>query len=439
MRSVEDEVVGVRHLAIEGHSLLMGRHLFHTTHELVLGEEDRQRVGSGCFASDIVFELVVLRNKRLESFAEAIFLLVGIGILGSIFFADDVLYSVGVDANEAEFVILGFLLKLGHGVHVEFAVLEKDIVAFGLCALYIGVVGVRVLCVKDNEVAVLIGLCVLDLGLVLIECEVLAVKVLEESKTDGALVEFLVGKHTELDEHLDVVPFLLEVLAVSFEEFCQFVSHFLGDVAADFLDVVVRLQVGTADVQRDIGAVDDAVEEREVFGNDVLDFVGDVYLVAIELNLIAMDVKVVLNLREIEYSGQVERIIDVEVDMEEGLLKLRWIEFVVELIVVLVGEVSGFACPGGINVVDDIVLVEFDLLAVLPVFLLAKCYLNGQELTILAQQVLDGSVLEILRELVVDMEDNVSSAVGFDGIFHLVFRCAFARPVNSFGIVLVAE
>ena len=61
--------------------MLVRRHFFHTTHELVLREEDRQCVGRSGFAVDIVFELVVLRNKRLESFAEAFFLLVGIGVL----------------------------------------------------------------------------------------------------------------------------------------------------------------------------------------------------------------------------------------------------------------------------------------------------------------------------------------------------------------------
>ena len=311
-------------------------------------------------------------------------------------------------------------------MHVEFAVLQEDIVALGLCALYIGVVGVRVLGVKDDEIAVLVGLCVLDLGLVLIEGEVLAVEVFEECETDGALVELLVGEHTELDEHLDVVPLLLEGFAVGFKEFCQFVSHFLSDVAADFLDVIVGLQIGTADIQRDIRAVDDAVEECEILGHDILDFVGDVNLVAIELNLVAVHVEVVLDLREIEDTGEVERIVDVEMDVEERLVHLERIEFMVELIVVLVGEVGRFARPSGVDIVDDVVLVGFDLLAILPVFLLAKSYLDRQELAVFAEEAFNGRVLEVLRELVVDMKNDVGSAVGFYGRFHVVFRRAFA-------------
>ena len=324
-------------------------------------------------------------------------------------------------------------------MHIEFAVHKEDVITFLFRALDIRIGCVGVLGIEENEVTVLVGLRLFDLRFILIESEVLAVEVLKECKADGFLVELLVSEHTKLNEHLHVVPLLLEVLAVGFKEFCQFVSHFLGDVAADFLDVIIGLQVGTADVQRYIRAVDNAVQEREVFGNDVLHLVGDIDLVAIELNLIAVDVEIVLNLREIEYSGQVERIIDVEVDMEERLLHLHWIEFVVELIVVLVGELCRFARPGRIDVVDDIVLIEFNLLAVLPVFLLAKCYLNGQELTILAQQVLDGSVLEILRELVVYMQHDIGSAVGFNGVLHRVLGITLARPVDSLGVLGVAE
>ena len=39
----------------------------------------------------------------------------------------------------------------------------------------------------------------------------------------------------------------------------QLLGHLLADVGGDFLDVVVALEVGAGDVQRDVGRVDDAV------------------------------------------------------------------------------------------------------------------------------------------------------------------------------------
>ena len=181
------------------------------------------------------------------------------------------------------------------------------------------------------------------------------------------------------------------------------------------------------------------MEKSEILRHDIFDFVGDVNLVAIELNLVAVNVEVVLDLREIEDTGEVERIVHVEMDVEKRLVHLERIEFVVELIVVLIGKVGRFARPSGVHIVDDVVLVGFDLLAILPVFLLAKGNLDRQELAVFAEQTFDGCVLEVLCELVVDMKNDVGSAVGLDGILHIIFRRAFARPMDRFRIILVAE
>ena len=196
-----------------------------------------------------------------------------------------------------------------------------------------------------------------------------------------------------MDEHLHIVPLLLEVLAVVLEEFCQFVSHFLGDVAADFLHIVVALQVTAADIQRDVGRVNHAVEQRQVLRHDVLYLVGNEHLVAIELNLVAVHIEIVLDFREVEDTRQVEGVVHIQVDMEEGLVHLHGVEFVVELVVVLVGEVGGLARPCGRDIVYDVILVGLDLLAVFPLFLLSEGNLHGQELAVFLQQPFDGGVL----------------------------------------------
>ena len=115
-------------------------------------------------------------------------------------------------------------------MYIQFAIHEQDIVAFLFGALDIGVVGIGILRVEHDQVTVLVRLGIFDLGFVLIEGEVLFVHILHQGKTDGAVVELLVGEHTKLDEELDVIPLLLEIGAVVLIEFCQFVSHLLGDV-----------------------------------------------------------------------------------------------------------------------------------------------------------------------------------------------------------------
>ena len=215
------------------------------------------------------------------------------------------------------------------------------------------------------------------------------------------------------------------------------VSHFLGDVAGDFLDVIVRLEVRTTDVERDIRAVDDAVQQRQVFRDDVLHFVGDVDLVAVELDLIAVHVEVRLDLREIQDTREVERIVHIEVDMEEGFVELHRIEFVVEGLVIFFGQVRGFAGPCRVDIVDDILFVKFDFLAVFPLFLFAKGNLDRQELTVFLEQSFDRCVLQVLTELIVDMQHDVGSALGFDGLFHRVLRISRARPVNGFRVLFV--
>ena len=181
------------------------------------------------------------------------------------------------------------------------------------------------------------------------------------------------------------------------------------------------------------------MEKGQVFGYDVLHLIGNEHLVAIELNLVAVYVKVAFDTREIEYAGKVEGIIHVKVYMEERFVKLRRIEFVVEVLVVVFRQVGGLACPSGCGVVDDVVFVCFHLFAVFPFLFLAEHYLHRQELAVLTEQSLYGGILKILLKLAVDMQYNVCSPVSFDGIFHSVFGIAGARPVNGLGIIFIRQ
>ena len=74
----------------------------------------------------------------------------------------------------------------------------------------------------------------------------------------------------------------------------------------DLLHLRVVLKEGTRDVERDIGAVDDAVQKHQEFGDDLLDVVGNEHLVAIELDLPAFELHLLSHLGEIEDAFQAE-------------------------------------------------------------------------------------------------------------------------------------
>ena len=48
------------------------------------------------------------------------------------------------------------------------------------------------------------------------------------------------------------LEFIFKILSVILQHASQFVSHFFGDVASDFLHVAVRLQIASTDIQRDV-------------------------------------------------------------------------------------------------------------------------------------------------------------------------------------------
>ena len=113
------------------------------------------------------------------------------------------------------------------------------------------------------------------------------------------------------------------------------------------------------------------MQQSEEIGHDILHAVGDKHLIAIKLNLVATQIEIILNLGKVEHTGKIERVVHVEVNPEQRLI-VAGIELTVELLVVFVLEVSGLTAPDRLQRVDNIVLVGFLLLAVLPLGLLAK-------------------------------------------------------------------
>ena len=86
------------------------------------------------------------------------------------------------------------------------------------------------------------------------------------------------------------------------------------------------------------------MKELHEFGHYAFDRVGDEYLIAIELYTVAIDVEIILDFGEEQNAGEIERIVDVEVDPEERLVLAR-IEFLIELAVVLIGQFGRLLHP----------------------------------------------------------------------------------------------
>ena len=172
------------------------------------------------------------------------------------------------------------------------------------------------------------------------------------------------------------------------------------------------------------------MKERKEVRNDIVNRVGHEHLVAIELDLVAGYLDIVLDLREIEDTGEVERIIHVQMDVEKRVL-LHRIEVAVELHIVLLLEIGRFLSPKRFYLVDDIVLVGINVFSVLPLLFLSEHHRYRHELAIFVQQALDAALLCIFLLFVVDIEGNDSSSVLLVTSFHLIGRRAVARPFHG--------
>ena len=178
------------------------------------------------------------------------------------------------------------------------------------------------------------------------------------------------------------------------------------------------------------------MQQRQELRHDALHGVGHEHLVAIELDLVAVQVEVALDAGEIEDTRQFEGIIHIQVDPEERLLAHR-IEVLVELLIVLLLQLRRFADPGRGGVVDDVVGIRIDILAILPLLLFAEGDLYRQETAILGQQSVQLFLVEELLALVVDVEHNICTPIGLFGLFQGIRRCTVAAPFHGYGTLFI--
>ena len=180
------------------------------------------------------------------------------------------------------------------------------------------------------------------------------------------------------------------------------------------------------------------MKQGKEVGNDVVHMVGNEHLVAIELDFVLVYRHTLLDLREVEYAGEVERIVHIEVDVEHRVL-LHRIEGVVEVHVVLLLQLARSLGPDRLYCVDDIVLISFHALAVLPLGLLAENHRDRHELAVLAEQLLDTALACELVGVGVQVHGNHGTAVFLHAFAHLVGRRTVAAPEYRLCAFLPAE
>ena len=91
-------------------------------------------------------------------------------------------------------------------------------------------------------------------------------------------------------------------------------------MAGDLLYLTIVLQKAARYVQRDVRAIDHAVQQEQVFGDDFLDVIRNEHLVAIQLDFAALQLHLALDLGEIQNALQAERIIHIQVDPEKRIV-----------------------------------------------------------------------------------------------------------------------
>ena len=179
------------------------------------------------------------------------------------------------------------------------------------------------------------------------------------------------------------------------------------------------------------------MEKSEEVGYDVFDLIGDEYLIAIELNLIAMDVNILLDAREIEHAREVERIVNVEMNPEKRII-CHGVELVVELLVVFILQLRGSLGPKRSGVVHDIVFLCFHFLTILPSCFLTEGNGYGEETAVLGEQFLNLVFLEEFLAVVGNVENDVGASVFLFAVIDFESRRSVASPFHAVCTLLVA-
>ena len=245
---------------------------------------------------------------------------------------------------------------------------------------------------------------------------------------------------------MNVLPIFLVILALRVELAHQAIRHLAGDVIAHLAHVAVVLQERTGHVQRQVGAVDHALEQHQELRNDFLYIVRNEHLIVIQLDHALAGRELVLQLREVQNALQVERELRVQVNPEQRIVVI--VEYImIELLVFLVGALAGLLHPQRMHVVHQnrrdvlglLLLFAFlALLGLLGLHDLAHIDFNRHERAVLFQHRAHRPHAREFLVLVVQIQDDARALLGAAAVLDLVGHAVLARPAHSLRAVLAA-
>ena len=154
--------------------------------------------------------------------------------------------------------------------------------------------------------------------------------------------------------------------------------------------------------------------------------------------LVLRHIQTVLDLGEIQNTGKVERIIHIQVNVEQRILQ-HGIKFMVELHVILLLQISRLSVPYRISIVDDLVLVSIHIFAVFPFLLLAESDRHRHETTVLLEQFLNFGCRGKLLGFIVEVKGYLRSTVRAAAFGHHKLRITFTLPSYRFGTIFPGQ
>ena len=214
-----------------------------------------------------------------------------------VFLLNQAVYHIGIHTGKGG--LLQLTLQHGGQGSIQLAIHHQHIVAFVLGSFYICILSISVVGIEIYHLTIFICLIFLHLLSIFIQGVMLTVGILQEEILFSLVIIVILTKHTIVDEDFDVIPFLLKLFTVILEDGCQFVADLLGDVSTYLLHVGIALQITSAYIQRNVWAVYHTVQQSKKFGDDAFYSVGHKYLVAVQLDSVALNVQIVLNLGEV--------------------------------------------------------------------------------------------------------------------------------------------
>ena len=179
------------------------------------------------------------------------------------------------------------------------------------------------------------------------------------------------------------------------------------------------------------------MEQGEELRNDSFHLIGDEHLVTIQLNLVALDVDIVLDAWEIKNTCEVEGIVNIQMNPEQRFIHLHGVEGAIEQLVLFFFQCTRRFGPQRFHIVDDMILFCLYLFTVLPFRLLSESDGHRKELAILVQQLFDLTLLQELLAVVIDIENDITTAVFLFSILNGKLRTAVATPFHGFCTILI--